>query len=389
MTEPQAKAWLVKLGRRPVVAIVTFVLIVTGGLAIFLTSSRDDNNLFGQTFDCSLVAPVVSVTTETDKSVRGAVQTLLKIAKVEADLKDHIKREIQNVEIAAPQHDQELIEARTLYVFCGMVANAKDITTTKKVELFKQMMAVSHEQPVSPPVSAKAQQKVVQHQPQDKVSTSAAEQHSPSEVKHPDAASNKAHGLAELSVPGFGSSRDDVLKFLSGKSGTWREASDGRQYVEFAAGLGVETATVHIHLNHNQKVEYVIWSIASNRYLDAMTGNGGGRGPEPKSLCRQGLDSLSSYVTSKVHAAPVPLIERQLEITDPWQYIPMGHPSNCGNPCNASASGIERSARFAVDGGQIDIKAVLSRSSKVANMGSTHGNAIEYYSKCDIAITAY
>jgi hypothetical protein len=94
--------------------------------------------------DCNMVAPVASVTTETDKSVHGAVETLLKVAKVEGNVESRMKQQIQNVQTTAPRDDPQNIKARTLYVFCGMVANATDISTERKVELWNQMLAVSH-----------------------------------------------------------------------------------------------------------------------------------------------------------------------------------------------------------------------------------------------------
>lgn len=92
--------------------------------------------------DCSQLDPRASVSTEMDGKVKASVATLYKIAKVGGSIEGKIKEEITNLQKGVPVTEQGLIKLRTLYLFCGMVANAKDISTERKVELFRVMMDV-------------------------------------------------------------------------------------------------------------------------------------------------------------------------------------------------------------------------------------------------------
>jgi hypothetical protein len=92
--------------------------------------------------DCSQLDPRASVSTEMDGKVNASVATLYKIAKAGGSIEGKIKEEITNLQKGVPVTEQGLIKLRTLYLFCGMVANAKDISTERKVELFRVMMDV-------------------------------------------------------------------------------------------------------------------------------------------------------------------------------------------------------------------------------------------------------
>jgi hypothetical protein len=90
--------------------------------------------------DCSQLDPRASMSREMEGKLKVSVDTLYKIAKAGGSIEGKIKDEIQNLQKGAPVTEQGQIRLRTLYLFCGMVANAKDISTERKVELYKIMM---------------------------------------------------------------------------------------------------------------------------------------------------------------------------------------------------------------------------------------------------------
>jgi hypothetical protein len=97
--------------------------------------------------DCSLLDPRSSVSTEKEGKISASVDTLYKIAKAGGSVEGRMKDEIHNLQKGASVTEKTLIELRTLYLFCGMVANAKDITTDRKVELFNLMMKAQKKTP--------------------------------------------------------------------------------------------------------------------------------------------------------------------------------------------------------------------------------------------------
>jgi hypothetical protein len=77
--------------------------------------------------------------------VSGSVQTLYKIAKAGGSIEGQAKDQIQNLQAGAPASEQDPIKLRVLYLFCGMVANATDIPTERKVQLFEEMNKIKEE----------------------------------------------------------------------------------------------------------------------------------------------------------------------------------------------------------------------------------------------------
>ncbi len=90
--------------------------------------------------DCSPLDPRASVSKEVDGRVKATVNTLFKILKAGGAVEGKVKEEVRNLQKGVPISERGLIKLRTLYLFCGMVANAKDISTVRKVELFNIMM---------------------------------------------------------------------------------------------------------------------------------------------------------------------------------------------------------------------------------------------------------
>src|SRR5216684_958672 len=79
-----------------------------------------------QPVDCSLLDPRVSVSREKEAKISGSAQTLYRIAKAGGSVEARAKEQIQNLTQGIAAGEQDSIKLRTLYIFCGMVANAKD-----------------------------------------------------------------------------------------------------------------------------------------------------------------------------------------------------------------------------------------------------------------------
>lgn len=90
--------------------------------------------------DCSPLDPRASVSTEKEGKIKASVNTLYRIAKANGSIDGKIKNEIQNLQKGESVTEQGLIKLRTLYLFCGMVANARDLSTKEKANLYKTMM---------------------------------------------------------------------------------------------------------------------------------------------------------------------------------------------------------------------------------------------------------
>jgi len=90
--------------------------------------------------DCSLLDPRASISAEKEAKVQASVNTLFKIAKAGGGVEGKLKQDIQNLQKGVSVSEQGQIKLRTLFLFCGMVANAKDISTERKVNLFQIMM---------------------------------------------------------------------------------------------------------------------------------------------------------------------------------------------------------------------------------------------------------
>jgi len=124
----------------PVLKSIIFAVLVMAGIIMPTTFVKAE-------VDCSMLDPRSSVSTEKEGKINASVNTLYKIAKAGGSVEGRMKEEIHNLQKGAPVTEKTLIELRTLYLFCGMVANAKDITTDRKVELFNLMMKAQKETP--------------------------------------------------------------------------------------------------------------------------------------------------------------------------------------------------------------------------------------------------
>ena len=98
------------------------------------------SSVSAQQVDCSQLDPRASVSKEREGKVQATVNTLFKIARAGGSVEGKMRDEIQNLQKGVPITEQGQVKLRTLYLFCGMVANATDISTERKVDLFKHMM---------------------------------------------------------------------------------------------------------------------------------------------------------------------------------------------------------------------------------------------------------
>lgn len=99
--------------------------------------------------DCAPLDPRDSVSKEREGKINGSVATLYKIAKAEGNVEGKVKEEIQNLQRGIPVGEKNLITLRTLYLFCGMFANDKEIAPERKVNLYKVMMGIREQDPVT------------------------------------------------------------------------------------------------------------------------------------------------------------------------------------------------------------------------------------------------
>jgi hypothetical protein len=110
--------------------------------------------------DCAKLDPRVSVSNERNVQIKGSVETLLKIAKAGGSVESKATEQIQNLQSGVPANQQDPIKLRLLYLFCGIVANAKDISTERKLQLYQEMFKLSSEatpsrqEPPTPPETA-------------------------------------------------------------------------------------------------------------------------------------------------------------------------------------------------------------------------------------------
>lgn len=97
--------------------------------------------------DCSLLDPRASISSEKEGKIQGALDTLYKIARADVAIEGKLKSEIKNLQQGtASISEKYAISARMIYLFCGMVANAKDIGTERKSQLLNELEARIREQ---------------------------------------------------------------------------------------------------------------------------------------------------------------------------------------------------------------------------------------------------
>jgi hypothetical protein len=89
--------------------------------------------------DCDKLDPRAAVTTSVEGQVKASADTLFKIAKASGDIGGKFRQEIDNLQRNVPVSEAVQVRVRALYLFCGMVANATDISTDRKFEMYRMM----------------------------------------------------------------------------------------------------------------------------------------------------------------------------------------------------------------------------------------------------------
>jgi hypothetical protein len=102
--------------------------------------------------DCSPLDPRVSVSTEREGKINIALGTLYKVAKIDGGIEGKLKTEIRNLQQGTETVSESLaVAARAIYLFCGMVANAKDLSTERKFQLFNSLQATMRDPKIEQP----------------------------------------------------------------------------------------------------------------------------------------------------------------------------------------------------------------------------------------------
>ena len=105
-----------------------------------------------QTMDCSALDPRKSVSSQTEGKVAASATTLYKVAQAGGGIEGRIRSESTNLEIGAGASDKTIVKPRLIYLFCLTVANARDISSERRVDLFMQLQrAILEETATTPP----------------------------------------------------------------------------------------------------------------------------------------------------------------------------------------------------------------------------------------------
>ncbi|HEY3275165.1 MAG TPA: hypothetical protein VGJ94_00975 [Syntrophorhabdaceae bacterium] len=113
----------------------TFIVFIIIGSMMYTAPSLAQ-------MDCSRLDPRASVSIEREEKIKASVNTLFKVVRAGGAVEGRAKKEIQNLQQDAPVTERGLIKLRTLYLFCGMIANDKSISAERKVEMYKEMMDI-------------------------------------------------------------------------------------------------------------------------------------------------------------------------------------------------------------------------------------------------------
>lgn len=92
--------------------------------------------------DCTPLDPRAAIDKKRSAEITASADTALKIAKASGTIKGSAETKILAVPegVGADQHT--LLQMRSIYIFCGMVANAKDLNTSQKFSLYKELLSI-------------------------------------------------------------------------------------------------------------------------------------------------------------------------------------------------------------------------------------------------------
>lgn len=292
--------------------------------------------------DCKFLAPPgTSVTKEGEVQATVAATAILKSVRGNVDVKVSGKDSLQTAQQNSPTDDPQALKARTLYIFCGMIANATDIKSERKFEMLMQL------QEVKPPPAAKPKSK-----PETVGGTSVPKA---AEVTHDIA--------AILGMPPLASSRQNVARFAASRQGEWSTSDDNHEFVRFQGSLNGKPATANLFIDEDKKLFAVQWKIEGKR-------NEGGNvdnpwrdvaGPDPSSLCNDFINEVVNFFVKKADVTPGPVSVGRPQVQDAWTLIPGGQPYSCrlrSGACHATGTVVDRKTVLTRDDQKVTIRAV-------------------------------
>ncbi|MFK4442912.1 hypothetical protein ABH944_003021 [Caballeronia udeis] len=289
--------------------------------------------------DCNLLAPPGAAVSEKGKvEAKTAADAILKAVKFGGDVTVSGEKSLSMAQQNAPTDDPQALKARTLYLFCGMVANAKDINTGKKFDMLMQLQGVK----LSPEPNG-------------------GNQPPPPESDVPSA----------LGLPKLGSSRESVESFAKSRNGSWHNAQGG-DYAVIDGDLADTPAKINLWVDSNGHLYKVEWTISSSRYTTARNDHVFGRsgeGPvEPDALCDAAADRTANYFVRAVGLTSSPVTTKSRNAADPWNYIQGGKAPACGDSdlrCTATADITDQLAILTRDkqSAMVQTRSIHARSS--------------------------
>jgi hypothetical protein len=323
--------------------------------------------------DCQLLAPPgVTKTAEGDAQAHLAANTILKTIRAGGDVNVSAKTSFATAQQNAPTEDPQALKARTLYVFCGMVANASDLSTERKFQMLKELEQVPV--PPSPTASQPA-------------------------ASSPPAPGNADQDIpAKFGLPSLGTSKAKVSQFASTKQGAWSSGNEeGVQFVKFNGVIADRPATIKLWIRVD-KLYAVTWDLFGWQKVEMTDSNRGGvhtnGGQDPSQICGPFIDTLVNLFVSTAGVTPnqVTTTQGQADYSPwgRWNFLD-GIPDQCRTwaACTAHVQPSYHVAKLENDNQSVLIKGVYYTS----NFGERDSKDRSFISQinvddCTLTVTA-
>lgn len=191
---------------------------------------------------------------------------------------------------------------------------------------------------------------------------------------HPPKPTPQKLGFSTLGLFRAGSSISEVTESLKDRKSEWGKYNDGQLYVTFPSSLNQLPVQATVFFDHNKRAY-------RGRFEASRSSN-----QQPTELCNEELHSLISHITSKIGPLIEPLISSQKAVDPAWD-ITGGKADFCQYrhaTCISRADVATKTAKFEINSGTLDIKAVYVSGYSSATNGSVVRNT--ELSKCTISI---
>lgn len=315
--------------------------------------------------DCQLAAPPgVTKTAQGSAQAQIAANTLLRVVKAGGDVSASGKTTFATAQQNAPGEDPDALKAKTLYIFCGMVANATDISTERKFAMLKELQQVP-----TPPTSPTT--------PAQPVNTG-------------DDIPSK------FGLPALGTTQDKVAEFALSKHGVWRSSDGGSgPYAMYESELHDHPATIKLWMR-GTKMYAVTWSMGGWR-RDDRTGHGAitrdGDGQNPSDICGSSfVDGLTDFFIHETAVAPNDVYDDHL---DPAYYTVWGSwgvpqlPDVCHSvKCLSQTRPLKHHVRLVNDTQVVKIDTIYHESTYSFFSDDPEGIELHHHEGCSLTITA-